>query len=66
MHVQVIRVNSLTSPDGAIRLPIEDGTPADIFNEDEHVDAGDALLAARQPLGKSQTQSNQTPRASRS
>lgn len=53
-------LKTFASPHGAIRLPPEDGPPAEIFNEDEDLDAGDAQLADRPVvrLGEPKTQGN--------
>ena len=46
------RLRTLTSQEGAIRLPVEDGPPAEIFNEDEELDSDEQL---QQQLPKSQS-----------
>ncbi|KAF8512822.1 hypothetical protein JB92DRAFT_2926510 [Gautieria morchelliformis] len=57
------RLRTFTSQEGAIRLPAEDGPPAEIFNEDEDLDADDQPLHVRQEILKSQSRasSDQAP-----
>lgn len=38
------RLKTFTSNEGAIRLPHEDGPPAEIFNEDEELDETDHIM----------------------
>jgi hypothetical protein len=57
------RLRILTSQEGAIRLPAEDGPPAEIFNEDEDLEADEQPLHARQAILKNQSRasSDQAP-----
>ncbi|KAF8588039.1 hypothetical protein K439DRAFT_1406752 [Ramaria rubella] len=45
------RLRTFTFTDGAIRLPQEDGPPAEIFNEDEDLDPDDEPLDQRRETG---------------